>query len=73
MSDESIGCITIISVIIVCIVSFLCGIRFASSDDIFYEKRTQCETALNQERCVDTLIYVTKPYTKYKDDKSCTK
>ena len=61
MSDEAVGCVTIILVIIVGIVSFLCGMRFASSDDIFYEKRTQCEMALNQERCVDTLIYVTKP------------
>lgn len=69
MSDEAVGCVTIILVIIVGIVSFLCGMRFASSDDIFYEKRTQCEMALNQERCVDTLIYVTKPYTKYKEDR----
>lgn len=64
MSDEGAGCVVIMLMIVIGIGSFLAGIRFASSDDIFYEKRTQCETALNQERCVDTLIYVTKPYTK---------
>ena len=64
MSDEGVGCAIIMLMIVIGIGSFLGGIRFASSDDIFYEKRTQCETALNQERCVDTLIYITKPYTK---------
>ena len=72
MSDEGFGCIVIILVIIVGIAAFMCGMRFASPDDIFYEKRTQCEMALNQERCVDTLIYVTKPYTK-NGDKNNTK
>ena len=72
MSDEGVGCAVIMLMVAIGIGSFLGGIKFASSDDIFYEKRTQCETALNQERCVDTLIYVTKPYTK-KSDKNDTK
>jgi hypothetical protein len=64
MSDESVGCVIIILVIVVGIAGFLSGLKFASTDDIFHEKRTHCEMALNQERCVDTLIYITKPYTK---------
>lgn len=72
MSDEGAGCAVMIMLVVIGIVFFLGGMRFASSDDIFYEKRTQCEMALNQERCVDTLIYVTKPYTK-KGDKNDTK
>lgn len=72
MSDEGVGCAVIMLMIVIGIGAFLGGIKFASSDDIFYEKRTQCEMALNQERCVDTLIYVTKPYTK-NGDKNNTK
>ena len=64
MSDEGVGCVIILLVVVVGIAGFFCGIRFVATDDIFYEKRTQCEMALNQERCVDTLIYITKPYTK---------
>lgn len=64
MTDEGVGCTIILLIVVVGIVGFFCGLRVAATDDIFYEKRTQCETALNQERCVDTLIYITKPYTK---------
>lgn len=68
MSDEGVGCAIILLLIVVGIGAFLGGIRFVATDDIFYEKRTHCEMALNQERCVDTLIYVTKPYTKNSDN-----
>lgn len=64
MSDEGFCCLVILTIIISVIGGFIAGFKCASVDDIFYEKRTQCEMALNQERCVDTLIYVTKPYTK---------
>lgn len=64
MSDEGVGCAIIMLMIVIGIGSFFAGIRFVATDDIFYAKRTQCEMSLNQERCVDTLIYVTKPYTK---------
>ena len=64
MSDEGFGCMVIVVIFVAVIGGFVGGLKCASSDDIFYEKRTQCEMALNQERCVDTLIYITKPYTK---------
>lgn len=64
MSDEGFGCMAIVALFLAAIMGFFFGLKCASTDDIFYEKRTQCEMALNQERCVDTLIYITKPYTK---------
>lgn len=64
MSDESVGCMVIVALFLAVIGGFVSGLKCASTDDIFHEKRTHCEMALNQERCVDTLIYITKPYTK---------
>ena len=69
MTDEGVGCAIMILIIFVGIFAFLGGLKCGSSDDIFYAKRTQCEMALNQERCVDTLIYVTKPYTRNTEDR----
>jgi hypothetical protein len=41
----------------------MAGLNFGNPGELVATK-PQCEMALNQERCVDTLYYVTKPYTK---------
>ena len=57
------GCLVIFICIIFGIICFFAGLNFGNPGELVATK-PQCEIAVNQERCVDTLFYVTKPYTR---------
>ena len=61
--NEEMGCFAIILVFFIGFCAFMAGLNFGNPGELVATK-PQCEIALNQERCVDTLYYVTKPYTK---------
>ena len=62
MNDEM-GCFALILVFIIGFCAFMAGLNFGNPGELVTTK-SQCEIAVNQERCVDTLYYVTKPYIK---------
>lgn len=63
--NNGMGCFALILIFIFGFCAFMVGLSFGNPGEHVATK-SQCEMALNQERCVDTLYYVTKPYTKRK-------
>lgn len=61
--NDGMGCFVLILVFIIGFCTFMAGLNFGNPGELVTTK-SQCEIAVNQERCVDTLYYVTKPYTK---------
>ena len=61
--NEEMSCFAVILVFFIGFCAFMVGLNFGTPGELVATK-SQCETAVNQERCVDTLYYVTKPYTK---------
>lgn len=61
--NKEMDCFAVILVFFIGFCAFMVGLNFGTPGELVATK-SQCETAVNQERCVDTLYYVTKPYTK---------
>ena len=62
MNDEM-GCLAGFLILVIVVCAFMVGFNYGNPGE-FVAKKPQCEIALNQERCIDTLYYVTKPYTR---------
>ena len=61
--NDGMGCFVLILVFIIGFCAFMAGLNFGNPGELVTTK-SQCEIAVNQERCVDTLYYVPKPYIK---------
>lgn len=61
--NDGMGCFALILIFIFGFCAFMAGLNFGNPGKLIATK-PYCEKAINQERCVDTLYYVTRPYTK---------
>lgn len=61
--DEDMGCLAVFLILVIAVCAFRLGVIYGEPGEHIATK-THCEMALHQERCVDTLFYVTKPYTR---------
>lgn len=61
--DEDMGCLAVFLILVIAVCAFRLGVLYGEPGEHIATK-PQYEMALNQERCVDTLYYVTKPYTR---------
>ena len=61
--NEEMGCLAIILIFVIAVCAFRLGVLYGEPGEHIATK-PHCEMALHQERCVDTLFYVTKPYTR---------
>ena len=61
--NEEMGCLTVFLILVIAVCAFRLGVLYGEPGEHIATK-PRCEMAVNQERCVDTLYYVTKPYTR---------
>jgi len=61
--NEEMGCLAVFLILLICYCCFKLGVLYGEPGEL-YATKSRCEMAVNQERCVDTLFYVTKPYTR---------
>ena len=61
--NEEMGCLAVFLILLIGYCCFKLGVLYGEPGEL-YATKPHCEMALNQERCVDTLFYVTKPYTR---------